>query len=232
MQSTIKHEINIVTMTAQAVIFDLDGVLIDSEWLAFKAWSEVVASHGGILQETAFPEMIGASAEDTGRVVMRHTGLDFDLAASVDWTWERIAEWIHDGNAPMPGGAELVKELTKRGLPLAIASNSMTPFIEDALTGLGLRNYFQFIVGIDQVNQGKPAPDVYLRAASLAGVMPGNCLAIEDSRVGAQAAVSAGMRVIAMPNLRDHSRGFDGVWKTVHSLAQIQKDLDDLLGWS
>ncbi len=219
----------IANPTIQAVIFDLDGVLMDSEWLAFKVWRELAGQYGGTLEEAVFSEMAGTTAEQTAAIVMRTTGITYDIPQSVNWAWQQVNLRLTSDIDPLPGASELVRDLSARGLPLAIASNSPTMFVDDALTGLKLLAYFPLRVGIDQVLQGKPAPDLYLRAAHLMGTRPENCLAIEDSRVGVEAAAAAGMRVLAVPGERDHHNGFHGAWRLYPSLIKVRKELDEIL---
>ncbi len=213
----------------QAVVFDLDGVLMDSEWLGFQGWCEWTAAHGGNLPEASFPGMIGLTAEETALYVMRHSGLTFDVDESCAWVWQWLYDRVRENSAPMPGAVDLVNELRERGYPLAIASNSIESYIDGALEGLGLSAYFPVRVSIDQVAQGKPAPDVYLRAADLLGVPPARCLAVEDSRVGLRAAASAGMRVIAVPGAHDHADGFYGAWRVYRSLEKVNEGLENIL---
>jgi len=221
----LKHD------TAQAVIFDLDGVLMDSEWLTFKVWRELAAEHGGYLEDSMYSEITGTTAEETARIIMRRTGVQFGVAESVQWAWNQVSERLKTEIEPLPGCHDLVEAINSRNIPLAIASNSSSSYIVNALSGLNLRDYFQVTVGIDQVSQGKPAPDVYLRAAELLNVLPERCLVIEDSRVGVQAAAAAGMRPLAVPNPRDHKNGFDGAWRVFGGLPDIHHEIDKLLDW-
>jgi len=213
----------------QAVIFDLDGVLMDSERLAFQAWSHWVHLHGGVLSEEDFPRMIGLMAEETAIYVMEQSGLTFDIAESSAWAWEWVLDRLREGCAPLPGAAELLHALSARGYPLAIASNAIAGYIDEALAGLGLLDYFPVRVSVDDVAQGKPAPDVYLAAAARLGLEPQRCLAIEDSRVGMQAASAAGMRVIVVPGEYDHNNGFHSAWRVYPSLERMIKELDKIL---
>ena len=213
----------------QAVIFDLDGVLINSEWLAFKAWQRLAREYGGTLPESAFSAMAGISAEATADYVMQHAGVTFDSNMSVDWIWREMTTLLQTQAEAMPGALALVHELARRGYRLAIASNSITPYVDTALSVLGLLDCFPVRACIDQVAEGKPAPDVYLRAAELSGVDPRRCLAVEDSRTGVQAAAVAGMHVIAVPAEHDPHAGFTAAWKVFPSLVHVQKDLNQLL---
>jgi HAD superfamily hydrolase (TIGR01509 family) len=215
-----------------AAIFDLDGLLLDSEWIAFQCWREIAEEHGGRLDDSAFSGTVGLSQEATAAYVMRHAGVTFDVADSSRQVWQRVMERLKTETNALPGAVELVRTLAGRKIPLAIASNALTVYIENALDGLGLKQYFPVTVSIDQVAQGKPAPDVYCTAAQRLGVDPARCLAFEDSRVGVQAAAAAGMRVIAVPDQRSsHSGdGYQAAWRVYPSLEEALEDLDgDLL---
>ncbi len=213
----------------QAVIFDLDGVLMDSERLAFRAWLEWAGRYGGELEETDFPGMIGLTAEETAIYVMRRTGVTFDAAESSAWAWQWVLDRLREGCQPLPGTVDLLRVLSARGYPLAIASNAIASYIDDALEGLGLLAFFPVRVSVDDVAQGKPAPDVYLAAARRLELDPRRCLAIEDSRVGLQAASAAGMRVIVVPGSHDHNNGFHDAWRVYPSLERVVKELDSIL---
>jgi HAD superfamily hydrolase (TIGR01509 family) len=213
----------------QAVIFDLDGVLMDSERLAFYAWNHWVSRYGAELKEADFPGMTGLMAEDTAIYVMEHTGTTFDIGESTAWTWQWVLDRLREGCEPLPGAVDLLSGLTARGYPLAIASNAITRYIDDSLAGLGLLNFFPVRVSVDDVAQGKPAPDVYLAAAGRLGLESKRCLAIEDSRVGLQAASAAGMRVIVVPGEHDHHNGFHDAWRVYPSLEQVSAELDRIL---
>ena len=213
----------------QAVIFDLDGVLMDSEWLAFLAWREVAEAHGARLEDAAFPGIIGRSDISSAEYVMEQTGLSLDIEKYVDWTWKRLLEMLAERIEPLPGAQRLVTSLAGRGLPLAIASNAYTGYIDNALQGLNLGAHFPVRVGADQVTNPKPAPDVYLLAAERLGIDPAHCAAIEDSRVGMQAAASAGMRVVAVPDKRSRSHPFPNAWRVYESLVDVEDELDSVL---
>ena len=209
-----------------AVIFDLDGVLLDTEWLAFQAWRHWVEARGGQLDEAAYPGLTGLTVEETAIYVRNRTGMVFDMEESCAWTWQWVLDRVQQGCEPLPGARELVSDLSARGYPLAIASNSTTGHVSNMLSGLGLLEFCPTRVGIDQVARGKPAPDVYLAAARLLETAPHRCLAIEDSRVGVQAAAAAGLRVIAVPGRLDDPRGFTGAWRVYSSLVQVLAELD------
>ncbi len=215
--------------TVQAVIFDLDGVLVDSEWVSFRVWRDFAERNGGKLESAVFPIMVGTSFEESAELVMRHAGIRFDMDETCAWVWHEVERRLRYEIQPMPGSAEVVRALAKRGCRLAIASNSITSYIDSALEGIGLLDCFPVRVSVDQVAQGKPAPDVYLRAAEQLGAAPSHCLAIEDSRVGVQAAASAGIRVIAVPGQHDQRSGFDRAWRVFDSMTSVKNQLESVL---
>lgn len=217
------------TPAIQAAIFDLDGVLIDSERLAFQVWKEIVEQYGGRLDEGAFPNMVGMTAEETARYCMEYAGITFDLEEGCAQAWRGVIERLGRQIDPLPGATALVRELAERGIPLAIASNSPAHYIENALHGLGLLPFFPVRVGVDQVSEGKPAPEVYVTAARRLGATPERCLAVEDSRVGMQAALAAGMRVLAVPSAHDRSDGFERAWRVFASLESVRTELESVL---
>lgn len=214
----------------QAAVFDLDGVLMDSERIAFAVWQEWAAQRGSALPEAAFGELVGTTIEETARLVMLYTGLVFDVAESSAWVWQAVTERLTQQIEALPGAGALVRRLAEAGLPLAIASNSVLWYIDNALNGLGLAEFFAVRVGIDQVEQGKPAPDVYLQAAQRLGVDTRACVAFEDSRVGLQAALAAGMRAVAIPNPYDSIDGFEAAWRVYPDLLAVSADLAAVLG--
>jgi HAD superfamily hydrolase (TIGR01509 family) len=215
----------------KAVIFDLDGVLLDSEWIGFQVWQEVVAGYGGRLDDSAFTGIVGLSNEHSAEYAMEKAGIRFDIAESCERSWEMTIERMKTEAEALPGAVELVRALAERGCPLAIASNAISRYIDSALVGLGLTDFFPVRVSIDQVARGKPEPDVYLGAAEQLGFDPRACLAVEDSRVGVRAAVAAGMRVIAVPGRHEHDKisGFQEAWKIFPSLTQVNEALPDIL---
>lgn len=214
----------------EAVIFDLDGVLIDSEWIGFQAWQAVVRSYGGVLEDSAYAGIVGLTQERSAEYAMEHSGIHFDLEESCALSWEWIIAKLKTDIRPLPGASELVQALAGRGCPLAIASNGITRYIESALEGLGLTAFFPIRVGVDQVAQGKPEPDVYLSAAHRLGVNPRRCLAVEDSRVGVRAANAAGLRAIAVPGPHDREQAnYAEAWRIFPSLLEVNNALDELL---
>ncbi len=183
----------------RAVIFDLDGVIVQTE----EVWDEVrellVRERGGRWTDRAQADMMGMSSHEWSRYMHDELGLGETPAALSAAVVERMAE-RYRGELPLiPGAAEAVERLAERW-PLAVASSSNRELIDLVLELSGLADRFRATVSSEEVARGKPSPDVYLEAAAKLGVEPGQVTAIEDSRSGILAAAAAGMRVIAIPN--------------------------------
>ena len=189
-------------MTLRAVIFDCDGVLVDSEPLGHSIWGEVTRRYGYEI-----------TAEDSETCRGHNDRYTYDLLAERAELppWELFMEEIveveelrYPGElAAFPDAFEAVRALAAQGLPLAVGSSSPRRRVELSLTLTDLARYFDVVVAGDDVLggadlAGKPAPDIYLAAAAGLGVDPAQCIAIEDSEAGSAAAVAAGMRVIAV----------------------------------
>jgi HAD superfamily hydrolase (TIGR01509 family) len=186
----------------QAVLFDMDGTLVDSEKLWDISLAELYRRLGGELTPEVRASMVGSSAENTIRIVYTDLGLELDPAAMAEsdrWLHAYTAD-LFDGGLPWCEGArELLEELAAQRIPMALVTNTQRELTERALNSIG-RHYFAATVCGDEVPHGKPAPDAYRRAAELLGFPPSACLAIEDSVTGTAAAESAGCPVLVVPN--------------------------------
>ncbi|MFB9237077.1 HAD family hydrolase [Plantactinospora siamensis] len=184
---------------ADAVIFDLDGVIVDSE----PVWEEVrrgyVARHGGRWQPDTQRRLMGMSTGEWAAYLSGELGVDrtAEQVATevVDEMTERYARHV----PLIPGAVEAVRRLAARW-PLGLASSSPPRLIEAALAAAGLAGEFRATLSTERVPRGKPAPDVYLSVAERLGVDPAGCVAVEDSSNGVRSAAAAGMRVIAVPH--------------------------------
>jgi HAD superfamily hydrolase (TIGR01509 family) len=183
----------------EAVVFDLDGVLLDSEQVWDEVREELVKERGGRWHEQAQTEMMGMSSVEWSRYM--HDELDLpeppeEISAEV----VRRLDEVYRKQLPLIDGArEAVERLAARW-PLGLASSSNREVIDLVLDLSGLARYFRVTVSSEEVPRGKPAPDVYLEAARGLGVPPERCAAVEDSHNGIRSAKAAGMRVIAIPN--------------------------------
>jgi HAD superfamily hydrolase (TIGR01509 family) len=186
----------------KAVLWDMDGTLVDSE----KVWDVSLAALyeklGGELTPAVRASMIGSVAENTMKIVYTDLGLALDrdaMAESSRWLNDYTAELFDRGLPWCDGAKELLDALAADRTPMALVTNTERALTERALKGIG-REYFAATVCGDEVHSGKPAPDPYLRAAELLGLAPLDCLAVEDSVTGTTAAERAGCPVLVVPN--------------------------------
>jgi HAD superfamily hydrolase (TIGR01509 family) len=183
----------------EAVVFDLDGVLVDSE----QVWDEVrealVRERGGRWHERAQADMMGMSSVEWSRYLHEELGLAEAPEALNDEVVRRMLDRYREELPLIDGAVAAVERLAAR-FPLALASSSNRPLIDAVLASAGLAGAFRATVSSEEVAHGKPAPDVFLEAARRLGVAAERCAAIEDSGNGLRAAHAAGMRVIALPN--------------------------------
>jgi HAD superfamily hydrolase (TIGR01509 family) len=186
----------------EAIIFDMDGLLLDTERIAQSAFLETCRELGVCGQDELFIRCIGTN-QARGREVLR-AGLqgqaDF---LRFEQVWEaKYVERISHGPIPVKEGAlELLERVLSLRIPAAVATSTRTARAQEKLRKSGILDRFQTVVGGDQVRNSKPAPDIYLRAAEVLSARPEACLALEDSENGVRAAVSAGMTVVQIPDL-------------------------------
>ncbi len=185
----------------EAAIFDLDGVLIDSEQVWDDVRREFVTEHGGRWHAGAQRDMMGMSSPEWSRYVNRQLGVEMPPQQISRDVVARLTDVYRRRLPLLPGAPEAVRRLAKRW-PLGLASSSNRELIDLVLSESGLASLFAVTVSSEEVARGKPAPDVYLEAARGLGADPARCAAIEDSHNGIASAAAAGMRVIAVPNRR------------------------------
>jgi HAD superfamily hydrolase (TIGR01509 family) len=185
----------------EGVIFDLDGVLLDSEHVWDEVREELARERGGRWHDRAQREMMGMSSLEWSRYMHDEIGLP-DSPEEISAEVVRRLEVLYREQLPaMPGAREAVERLAAHW-PLALASSSNRELIVLALELLGVADRFHATVSSEEVARGKPAPDVYLEAARRLSVDPARAAAVEDSHNGIRAAKAAGMRAIAIPNRR------------------------------
>lgn len=184
-----------------AVVFDNDGLLLDTEPCWTIAQEELFAAHGRQFGLAAKQEIVGTSPATVAPILARLLGQPERGRALSDEMYERALTHISAGAAPRPGALELVAGLRAAGTPIAVASNAPRAHLLAGLRRVGLTDAFAVILGVDDVPSPKPAPDLYLRACSGLGVPPAAAVALEDSPPGVTAARAAGLRVIGIPSV-------------------------------
>ncbi|ATG51125.1 haloacid dehalogenase [Brachybacterium vulturis] len=182
--------------TPQAIVFDCDGLLLDTESVWQLAEDRVVAAHGAVLEVTDAALLHGSTLEAAAELIARRCGQD-EQVVRADLVREFDGE-LAAGIRTLPGAAEILG-LAGAKVPLGCASNSWLEALEGKLRLGGLREHFTVLEASDTVEHPKPAPDMYAAAARALGAEPSRVLAFEDSGTGAQAARDAGLRLIAVP---------------------------------
>ncbi len=202
-----------------AVIFDNDGLLLDTESAWTRAEEHLFARRGREFTLAHKQELVGTSAPITARLLARELdepGRELELIAELD---ELAAAELEQGVEPMPGALELVARLRERGVPTAVVSNSPARFIARALELAGISDSFDAVVSGHDVAAPKPAPDAYLEAAARLGIVAGlDVIVLEDSPTGVVAGRAAGMTVIGVPSLPGVE--LDEAHEVVTSLAE------------
>jgi HAD superfamily hydrolase (TIGR01509 family) len=182
-----------------AVIFDLDGVLVDSEQVWDAARRDVVADHGGTWQDSATRDMLGMSSPEWSRYVVEQLHVDLTPQQVNDAVVQAMLRQYETELPLLPGAREAVLRMAEH-FPLGLASSSNREVIDLVLDHMGVADRFAATVSSEEVERGKPAPDVYLEAARRMGSDPLTIAAIEDSENGIRSAHAAGMTVVAIPN--------------------------------
>jgi HAD superfamily hydrolase (TIGR01509 family) len=183
----------------QAVVFDMDGVLIQSEEVWDRVRENYVRERGGRYDDEIQRAMMGMSSPEWSRFLHEEAGVPDEPDAISAEVVHRMLAAYRDRLPLIPGAVEAVRRLADR-YTLGLASSSNRELIDTVLDVAGLAPFFSATVSSEEVAHGKPAPDVYVEAARRLGVEPARCAAVEDSHGGIRSAKSAGMRVIAVPN--------------------------------
>jgi HAD superfamily hydrolase (TIGR01509 family) len=184
-----------------AVLFDMDGLMFDTEPLYHRTWGEAAAALGFPLKENFFSKVQGRNNRASEAILVADTSANFPLAEFRKRWRAAWVEHIHTYGVPEKSGLrQLLAFLQKNALPLAVATSSNRAILDLCLQRSGLQSYFTLTVSGEDIENGKPAPDIYLLAAEKLGVRPEACLVLEDSDAGCRAALAAGMHVFAVPD--------------------------------
>ncbi|MET0196163.1 MAG: HAD family phosphatase [Rhodococcus fascians] len=186
----------------QGVLWDMDGTLLDSEKIWDVAVAELSVTHGRELTPEVRESTLGNSMRGALTKVFVHTGTDVteeSLAAGRDWLTARVSELFAEGIPWRPGAKDALALARDIGLRTALVTNTERGLVENALDTIG-REYFDFTVSGDEVDEGKPHPAPYLKGAALLGLDPSQCLAVEDSPTGSLSAHRAGCSVLLVPS--------------------------------
>ncbi|MBQ5471764.1 MAG: HAD family phosphatase [Treponema sp.] len=210
----------------QAVIFDMDGVLLDSETISWKTW-EIAA------QERNLPDIgtvnalcMGANRADTVNILKEHYGKDFDGYEFLDYCCTLFEKIEFSEGIPLMPYVKETLEYLKPKYKIALASSTREFKVRRQLKAAGIIDYFETITTGDMVEHSKPSPDIYLKAAASIGVPAQNCIAVEDSPNGVKSASSANIRTIMIPDKIQPDEKIKALcWKVTESLKNLKEFL-------
>ncbi len=213
-------------MASFGVVFDLDGLLVDSERVQAMAFNAVLAPYGITLSDEEFAGFVGYSTLQNFRdLAMKHPGLAPDVLAIHDAKDRAYADLVPTQMRSMPGAVELVAALRDAGVPMAVASSSYRVDVEACLRCVGLDHALAVLSPGDESPRTKPAPDVYLRAVGLLGLPAARCVALEDAEAGVRAAHAAGLACVAVPNRYTRAHDFGLADARLDSLRDVTPSL-------
>jgi HAD superfamily hydrolase (TIGR01509 family) len=214
--------VNSWTKMIRAVLFDLDGLMFDSEPHSLASWEAVLKERGVTLDQLTIDSILGLRIDATARALIDRYHLPDTVQGLSDAKTEYQIAHLASNVPPMPGLFELLDEVERRGLRKAIASSGLRRYVEAVLRVNGLLDRFSVIITGDQVAHGKPAPDVFRAAARALDVEPQDCLVLEDAPAGVQAAKTAGMTCIAVPDHGVAQLDLSHADKVVASLQDVR----------
>jgi beta-phosphoglucomutase-like phosphatase (HAD superfamily) len=207
-----------------AAIFDMDGLLLDSERIIMQAWLSSAQEERLVLSAPDFLQVVGCGAEESRARLSELLGGHGRFQQVRDRARAKLCTQPGVVFPLKPGALRLLALLRQRGVPCAVASSTFVDEVRCRLEKVGVLDFFQAVAGGDEVPRSKPDPAVYLLAAERLGVPPLRCLAFEDSDHGARAAHEAGLRVVVVPDLKAH--GFDSAYMQLSSLEDAVAHLD------
>lgn len=200
----------------QAVIFDMDGVIFDSERLVIECWEVIAAKHN-------IPDIVeicmrvqGNNREETGKRFREKYGRDFPYEAYKKEVAALFRDRYGEGRLPLkPGVVKILEELKRNNIPLALASSTRSDIVKLEMEEANLLSYFDVVLGGDMVPRSKPEPDIFLAAAAALQAEPKCCYVLEDSHNGIRAAYRAGMHPVMVPDMQQPTEEIRGIAEAV-----------------
>lgn len=214
----------------KAVVFDMDGVIFDSERLVLECWREIADRRGIENIEQAMRECLGVSAVQTKENMLKRYGADFPYEEFRKEASAIFHERYDNGRLPMKKGVvELLEYLRDKGMKIALASSTREKIVRQELSDAGILNYFEKVICGDMVEKSKPAPDIYLKACEELGVVPAEAYAIEDSYNGIRSAHAAGLAAIMVPDMSEATPEMEQLTvRILPDLTEVIKYIDKM----
>lgn len=209
----------------KAVVFDMDGLLVDTETVVFRAMQRAAAGIGGEMPFETFQRMVGLAHAASDLILIDHFGDGFDLAAWSGVVSGHFREELAAGIALKSGVLEILDHLDGLGMPRAIATSSSLQAVQMSLGPHSVVERFHALITRDVQTNHKPHPEPFLKAAAALGVDPADCLALEDSHNGVRAASAAGMMTVMVPDMLDPTDEMETL------CVRIARDLHEVRGW-
>lgn len=211
----------------KAVLFDMDGVLVNTEPVHYRMWKEAFHNRGLEVSYDVYKGCIGTTDDYLMDLIWEHYGRDFRGDKKLLEERMAIEERVpkEESYPEMPGVREMLQKLHEAGFLLAIASSSPVSRIETAVDYIGIRQYFSLLNSGENVARSKPAPDIYLDTAKKLGVEPAECVVLEDSENGSIAAVSAGMICVGLRNPDSGDQDLEKAKVVIHNLSEFTPKL-------
>lgn len=212
----------------RAVIFDMDGVVADTETVAFIADCNVLKSIGAVKSEKDYVRSVGMPARQVYNRILNEKDIDADVNELLEKREAEVGRVIASEGLKQAGGFnEIVRKLKEKSYKVALASSASRRTVNKVLAALKLRNVFSLIVSADDVKMNKPAPDIYIEAARGLNMSPEECVAVEDSETGVTSAKSAGLKCIALRTEQTAEHDLSAADVIVKSLKEIKVDALD-----
>ncbi|HEY0650345.1 HAD family phosphatase [Phenylobacterium sp.] len=209
----------------KAVVFDMDGLLVDTETVVFRAMQRAADAIDAEMPFATFQRMVGLQHAASDLILVEHFGPSFDLQAWSAAVSGHFREELAAGIALKAGAAEILDALDALGLPRAIATSSSLESVQASLGPHSLVDRFHALITRDVQTKGKPHPEPFLKAAQALAVDPADCLALEDSHNGVRAASAAGMMTVMVPDMLDPTEEMETL------CVRIARDLHEVRGW-
>ena len=213
----------------KGIIFDLDGVMLDSEAISMQVWRDILSEYNVTLSNEDYGVIIGMSSIPAAEFITKQTGAPVDAKEMMRTHWDEVILAVQKSGVAEAGLFDLLDKFSALSLPLAVASNSPSHYVHSVLDALEVHDIFETVICANEISHSKPHPEIYLKAAEGINIAPHQCLAIEDSPIGLKAALAAGMRCAVIPNRHINNPNYEGAYSQYPTLSHLSDNLPTLL---